>query len=254
MHNIKLVIAYDGRNYMGWQSNGSHPTIEDALQTVIEKILQRKVVLQAASRTDAGVHANGQVVNFLTPDAINLHRFLFSLNRLLPKDIIVFSADEVPVSFHPTIDCTGKEYHYYICYGARQLPSHRFYSWHVPYDLNLTAIKQALPELTGTHDFRAFCNVKKNRNYVNCVRHIQLLELETVDTHRLRLRVKGNHFLYRMVRNMVGTLIDHGRGKFAKEDLTTILSSKERPQAGISAPAHGLFLHQVFYPETFNPI
>lgn len=248
MHNIKLKLAYDGSNYLGWQSNGFDLTIEGCLQTVIEKILQKKVALQAASRTDAGVHADEQVVNFLTSASFSFDRFLYSLNQLLPKDIRVFSIEKAPLSFHPTTDCLSKEYHYYICYGANQLPCHRFYSWHVPYFLDLSMIKKAFPYLTGTHNFQAFCNVKKNRSYLDYVREIYLLEIEILENHRLRFRVKGNHFLYKMVRNLVGTLIDYGKGKFTLDDLQSLLLSKKRAQAGRSAPAHGLFLHRVFYP------
>jgi len=248
MYNIKLVIAYDGHHYFGWQKTAEGPSIEESLQVAIEQIVQHPIILQAASRTDAGVHAQGQVVNFLTShSSLHMSRFQFSLNRLLPNDIAVLSIEKMPLTFHPTLDCQGKEYRYYICCGPKQLPFHRFYSWHVPYALSIEAIQQALPDLVGSHDFRAFCNVRKNRDYGDYVRDIQSLELISIDSQRFFFRIQGNHFLYKMVRNLVGTLIQIGRGRFTRADLKAILHSKCRTQAGISAPAHGLFLHQLFY-------
>ncbi len=250
MHNIKLVIAYDGRGYLGWQKTRMGPSIEVSLQKVIEHILQHPAHLQAASRTDAGVHAKGQVVNFLTSKSlVNLSQFRISLNSLLPKDIVVLSAELMPISFHPTLDSIGKEYRYYICLGPTQLPQNRFYSWHIPYQLNLQWMRQAIPLLCGKHDFAAFCNFKKNAHYRDYIREVQWLELIEHEDQRLCLRICGNHFLYKMVRNLVGTLVYVGRGKIAVEQLKEILLSECRSQAGVTAPAHGLFLHEVFYDE-----
>jgi tRNA pseudouridine38-40 synthase len=248
MHNIKLIIAYDGRAYLGWQKTHMGPSIEATLQKVIEQIVQHPAPLQAASRTDAGVHAQGQVVNFLTSKIhLDLDKFRISLNSLLPKDMTILHAELMPFSFHPTLDCVGKEYRYFICFGPTQLPHHRFYSWHVSCFLNVELILQALPLLIGTHNFAAFCNVKKNAHYTDYVREVQLLDLFEIEKKRLCIRIRGNHFLYKMVRNLVGTLVDIGREKIILENLPAILRSEYRPQAGVTAPAHGLFLYQVFY-------
>lgn len=248
MHNIKLVIAYDGTAYLGWQKTKMGMSVEEILQKTIEKILQHPTPLQAASRTDAGVHAEGQVVNFLSSkNNLDLNKFRFSLNNLLPKDILVLEADEMPVSFHPTIDCQGKEYHYFTTFGSIQRPHHRLYSWHVPYTLNLNHIKESLSYFIGSHDFSAFCNAKKNRHYTNYIREVQCLELHITGENQLSFLIRGNHFLYKMVRNIVGTLIYVGRGKLAVDNIPIILGSGYRPYAGITAPAHGLFLHKVFY-------
>lgn len=247
-HNIELVIAYDGRAYLGWQKTPLGPSIEATLQAVIEQVLQHPTPLQAASRTDAGVHAQGQVVNFTTvKPPLDLYRFQLSINSLLPKDIIILSTRLMPLSFHPTLNCSGKEYHYFVCTGPAQLPQHRFYSWHVYDPLNLSLIRQALPLLVGEHNFAAFCNVKKNTHYTDYVRTVQKFELKELDEQRLSFQICGNHFLYKMVRNLVGTLIDIGRGTVPLEHLPSILQSHSRRQAGVAAPAHGLFLHQVFY-------
>jgi tRNA pseudouridine38-40 synthase len=249
MHNIKLQIAYDGTSYLGWQKTKMGPSIEEALQQVIEQILQHPVSLQAASRTDAGVHAKGQIVNFLTSKIhLDLNKFRLSLNRLLPKDIVVLETEWMPISFHPTLDCIGKEYRYFICFGRTQFPQHRLYSWHVPDLLNLDHMQQALPLLIGRHHFASFCNVKKNASYIDYMREIQLLEMVEIEKNRLCFRIGGDHFLYKMVRNLVGTLVDIGRRKKTSlESLPDILKSGDRTRAGMTAPAHGLFLYEVFY-------
>lgn len=248
MHNIKLIIAYDGTGYLGWQKTKMGLSIEETLQNVIEQILQHPAPLQAASRTDAGVHALGQVVNFLTPKGdLNLQKFKLSLNSLLPKEIVVLETAWRPASFHPTLDSIGKEYHYFICYDPIQLPQHRFYSWHIPYFLDIENIQKAIPQLIGQHDFSSFCNLRKNVHYSDYVREIQSLELHRCDDSRLRFSIKGNHFLYKMVRNIVGSLVDIGRGRLDRAHLPAILNSKYRPEAGMTAPAHGLFLFKVFY-------
>lgn len=249
MHNIKLILAYDGTAYLGWQKTGTGRSLEEALQKVIEQVLQHPVVLQAASRTDAGVHAKGQVVNFLTSKHdLDLSKLKSSLNGLLHNDMIVLSAEEMPLNFHPTLNCIGKEYRYFICYGQRQIPYHRFYSWHVPYMLDLDRISQALLFFIGTHDFSSFCNVRKNAHYSDYIREVSELKIIQLEEKRLCLSISGNHFLYKMVRNIVGTLVDIGRGKIHLEQLPGIFEAKSRPQAGIAAPAHGLFLYEVKYP------
>lgn len=248
MQNIKLIIAYDGTAYLGWQKANIGPSIEATLQAIIEKILQHPIILQAASRTDAGVHSEGQVVNFLTTKIdFDLNKFQNSLNRLLPKDIIVLHVEDMPLSFHPTLHCIGKEYRYFVCMGQSQLPYHRFYSWHVPYRLQIDTIHEACPYLIGSHDFSAFCNAKIKTHYSDYMREVQLLQLIELDNNRLCFRIQGNHFLYKMVRNLVGTLIYIGRGKIPLQKLIEILESRDRPKAGITAPAHGLFLQRVIY-------
>lgn len=248
MHNIKLVIAYDGRAYLGWQKTRMGPSIESTLQEIIQQILQHPTPLQAASRTDAGVHAQGQVVNFLTSKTqLDLNKFRISLNSLLPKDIVVLQVEHAPLTFHPTLDCIGKEYHYQICFGPTQLPHYRFYSWHVPYLLDVKTMQKALPLFQGVHDFSAFCNVKKNAHYADYIREVEFLELIELENNRLHFRIVGNHFLYKMVRNIIGTIVDLGKGKIALDSLPTIIKSHQRSLAGVTAPAHGLFLHEVFY-------
>ena len=223
------------------------PSIEAALQNAIEQILQHPAPLQAASRTDAGVHAKGQVINFLTSKTVPLPSFILSLNSLLPKNIVVLSADVMPIAFHPTLDCIGKEYRYTVSLGPTQLPHHRHYSWHIHDALDIELIRKAIPLFIGRHNFAAFCNVKNNESYTDFYREIHSLELIELDDQQICFRIRGNHFLYKMVRTIIGTLIDVGRGKIPLENLPGILESGHRPLAGVTAPAHGLFLHHVFY-------
>lgn len=247
MENIKLTIAYDGTLYLGWQKSKQGPSVEGTLQKSIEQILQHPVVLQAASRTDAGVHANGQVVNFFTPQLLAPEKFVFSLNRLLPKDVIVSSAEKMERTFHPTIDCIEKEYRYYICYGKTQHPIHRHYSWHFPYDFCIDTIEKALPLFLGEHDFESFCNTKTTQKYTHFNRTIYSLNLLPIEKNRLCFCIRGRHFLYKMVRNIVGTLMLIGRGKISIDQISDIFSCKKRTAAGITAPAHGLFLEKIFF-------
>jgi len=245
--NIVLTIAYDGTRYLGWQKAGAGPSIEQTLQDVLEKILNEKIGLQAASRTDAGVHASAQTVNFISNQPIDLYRLQGSLNRLLPKDLIVRRVEEGKIDFHPTIECLGKEYHYHVCYGPVQIPQHRFYSWHYPYPLNVENMLLAAKELVGTRDFSSFCNVRKNFTYDSYVRTVSGIEISEIEQDRLRFKITGTHFLYKMVRNLVGTLLCVGSGKLKRTDMRALIENKNREFAGVAAAAHGLTLHKVFY-------
>jgi tRNA pseudouridine38-40 synthase len=240
------VIAYEGTSYLGWQKTKEGPSIEQALETVLEQILQHPVKLQAASRTDAGVHAEGQVVNFFTSrENLSLKRLFNSLNSLLAKDIVVKSVEEMAQEFHPTLDCCSKEYHYWICFGSYQLPQHRFFSWHIHHFLDFDALRLASAYLIGHHDFSSFTNKKKNESYTHlerCVDSIQILEHPS---QRLQVILKGNNFLYKMARNLVGTLVDVGTGKFQASQLPAIFEGRSRILSGVTAPAHGLTLYQV---------
>lgn len=242
IRNIKLIVAYDGTRYRGWQDS-----IETAIRNVLEMICRHEIYLQAAGRTDAGVHAHGQVVNFMTSKDLNPGRLQCSLNQLLPKDIVVKSAEFASETFHPTLDAKGKEYLYYLCIGKFQLPEHRLYSWFVPQKLDREAMESAARILSGKQDFASFCNHRPVHRYSDFVREVSSITFRECGTDRLCISVQGNHFLYRMVRNLVGTLVYIGRGKLALSDLRAILDAGERSAAGICAPAHGLFLHEVFY-------
>jgi len=244
--NIRLLVTYEGTEYFGWQDVGVGPTIQSQLQKALKQIFSKDVPLQAASRTDRGVHAKGQAVNFISSEELNLPRLQRSLNALLPDDITVWKVDEMQESFHPTIDAIGKEYRYTICNAAVQLPFDRFFSWHVPQTLDLEAMQEAAKTLIGEHDFRAFCNVKDNFEYSSYIRTVTDIKIDESEENQLCITVCGNNFLYKMVRNIVGTLVYVGLGKLT--EVKSILGEQDRTQAGITAPAHGLTLYRVNYP------
>lgn len=250
-YNIALKIAYDGSQFFGWQKTSLGISVEHMLQTHLEQILQEKVDLQAASRTDRGVHAEAQVVNFLTAKAQKPVELQKSLNALLPKTIRVLFASYMPICFHPTLAVEKKEYHYHICLEAIQLPQERLYAWHVPYKLNFEQIASASLHFLGEHDFSSFCNFRKNLNYKDKIRTIESLEFFLPKKNHLIFAIKGNNFLYKMVRNIVGTLVYVGRGKIQAEAIPSILQEKKRALAGITAPAHGLTLKKIYYPQEF---
>jgi tRNA pseudouridine38-40 synthase len=246
-HNIKLVIAYDGESYLGWQKTSTGPTVEGLLEAAIKTAVGEDVVLQAASRTDAKVHAQGQVVNFFTSKTVDIPRFSLHLNALLPKDIVVLSTDLMPPSFHPTLDASGKEYHYHICQGMAQLPHYRLYSWHCPYLLDIQSMREAVKYLMGRHNFAALCNAKNQRPIKNYYREIKRIEIIELPYQRLRIEVEGINFLYKMVRNIVGLLVAVGRNKLNIETIQEIIEKKDRTLACATAPAHGLLLYKVNY-------
>lgn len=246
--NLKLIVAYDGTAYLGWQKTPEGPSIEEVLQGVIEQICQHPVQLQAASRTDAGVHANGQVVNFfLKREGVDLYRLWMGINALLPKDISVLSVEKTAHAFHPTLDNSGKEYVYQVYFGHVQMPQNRLYEWHYYHKLDLGLMREAAELIKGKHDFTAFVNTKKNETYADHIREVNDIVIEENGDERLKISVTGNHFMYKMVRNIVGTLVYIGAGKLNIEDLPSILQGKDRTEAGMTAPAHGLTLQKVQY-------
>lgn len=248
MRNIKLLISYDGSHYLGWQKTKAGRSIEEALEIALFQLLQEKVSLQAASRTDAGVHAHGQVVNFkLSREEIDLKKLLRGLNGILDEDISVLSIEEVEDAFHPTLNNQGKEYHYFICNSSYQSPFCREYSWHFPYPMDLELMQAAAKFFEGYKDFSAFCNERAHFTRDPFCR-IDKIEILPLEGQRYCISIQGTRFLYKMVRNIVGTLAYIASGKIPLSALERILESGQRAQAGITAPAHGLVLKQVFYP------
>lgn len=248
MKNIKCLLAYDGSCFFGWQATKTGPSIEETVKNALEQILQQPIILQAASRTDRGVHAQGQVINFfLKQEPVDYARLLKSTNALLPPSIRILHIEEAPLNFHPTLDAISKTYRYQICYGPVQNPLNRFFSWHVPYILDLEAMQKGASLLQGFHDFSAFCNQRKGLPYKDKKRSLFQITFQQMAPNQLYIYVEGDHFLYKMVRNLVGTLVLIGRGKLSLESLPTILLSKDRKQAGVTAPSHGLSLEKIIY-------
>lgn len=245
--NILLKLAYDGTSFLGWQKTDTGPSVEGTLEAVLEQILQEKIQLQAASRTDAGVHALGQVVNFFTSKELDWSKLRHSLNQLLPRSVAVLEVMPMPAAFHPTLDCIQKRYRYTIDYAPVQLPQHRLYAWHCPYPLDIAQMQQAALLFEGTHDFQAFTNAKKNEPYTDFIRTVSQIAITELPCERMEIELLGNRFLYKMVRNIVGTLMYVGRGKMSYAELPAVFENRDRSQAGVTAPAHGLTLVEVLY-------
>jgi len=244
--NIKLILSYLGAPFKGWQKSSLGPTVESTLQEALQKLIGTCPELQAASRTDAGVHATGQTVNFLTSHTIPLTGLTKGLNAHLPPEIRVLEATEMPLTFHPTLDSIGKEYHYNITNAQLQLPFYRHTHWHYLYPIDSTILIAEAKALLGAHDFSAFTNACKNpRDSHLCT--LQSIALEKGPDNSLTLSVQGNRFLYKMVRNLVGTLVYIASGRLPQGSIPSLLENKDRRAAGMTAPAHGLTLRKVFY-------
>ncbi len=245
LKNFKITIEYDGTDYHGWQRQADDRTIQGEIEKALMTMTGNKVTLTGAGRTDAGVHAFGQVANFHCHTALDPGVFLKGLNSLLPKDIVITRCTQASVKFHARYDVKSKSYHYRIL--NRDLPAAIFrqHAWHIRKRLNLDAMLNSLCYIIGTHDFKAFEATGSPR--ANTIRSVMHADLEKMDDGYLVFKIEGNGFLRFMVRNIVGTLVDVGLGKITPRDINRILVSKDRNLAGITAPAHGLFLMHVNY-------
>lgn len=243
--NIRFEIAYDGSSFCGWQESKDGRSVEETLRCVLERVVGAKVVLQVASRTDSGVHAAHQVGNFYA-ECADLDKLLYAARRLLPPDISLLSLSEVPESFHPTLDNRGKIYHYSIATAWEALPWTRATSWHLKRPLNVSAMQEAAKLFLGEHDFLGFCNRRPEGKPEISVCQVRRLDI-VQEPNGLRFEIEGNRFLYKMVRNLVGTLVDIGCGKLSKQPIIEALRTRDRKLVGQTAPANGLTLYQVLY-------
>jgi tRNA pseudouridine38-40 synthase len=251
LRNIRLLIAYDGTEFSGWQKQKENRTIQGEIETRLSSITGEEISLHGAGRTDAGVHAEGMVAHFKTSRPTAAGDFSRALNSMLPSAIKIFSAEEASDNFHARFSTLGKQYQYTIFTGKVQPPRVRLYSLHVTAELHLHVIKNCLALLEGTHDFSSFENSgsrdKKKITGRGAVRTISQASLMREETDLLRIDFSGDGFLRHMVRNMVGTLLDAGRGRITTDDFMGILQAKDRTLAGPTAPPHGLSLIKVFY-------
>ena len=243
--NFKLILEYDGSNYHGWQRQEGVLTIQEVMESRLEVMLGSPIRVRASGRTDAGVHARGQVVNFYSRTRLGPDEIRRGLNSLLPPDIVVLHAREVPDSFHARFSATGKTYAYQVL--NRPMPSalERRYAWHVRRPLAREPMIQCMRHVMGNQDFTAF--MASGSSVSSPERCLFRADLEEPDTDHLVFVFKANGFLRHMVRNLVGTLVEVGKGRWAPEDFFGILESKDRKRAGMTAPAHGLFLVSVDY-------
>jgi len=244
MPNIKLVIQYDGTEYSGWQKQQNAKSIQESIEDAIFRVTGEKVNLIGAGRTDKGVHAQGQVANFTTASKIPGDKFKYAINSNLPEDIRIIESEVVDDSFHSRYDATGKKYTYTIFNGEIVNPLYRRYSYHVPYELNFEDMNKAAKHFLGTHDFSAF--MASNSSVKSTVRTLYDVNLEK-DRDLIFISIKGNGFLYNMVRIIVGTLVEVGMRKLDPSSILEIIESKDRKKAGHTAPAKGLCLEKVYY-------
>ncbi len=246
MRNIKLILEYDGTNYHGWQSQtgSGSATVQETLEQALRQVTKEDSRTIASGRTDAGVHALGQVVNFQTESSLPVEAWGPSLNHLLPDDVRVLASEEVPSEFHARYSALGKVYNYRILNRRPPSAVYRHYAWHVNLPLDLENMRRASTGLAGKHDFSAFrgsgCTAKSP------VRTIKRAEIGQ-EGDFINLRLEADSFLQYMVRNITGTLVEVGLGRFRPEEMKEILLSCDRRRAGRTAPPHGLFLVSVHY-------
>ena len=245
MKRIKLVTAYDGTNYHGSQIQNNGETIEGVLKTELSSLLKEEINLIGASRTDAGVHARGNVYVFDTESRIPPEKFTYALNARLPEDIRIQDSCEVPLDFHPRHQDTVKTYEYRVLNRKLPLPEHRLYAHFTYEDLNVEKMNEACKYFLGEHDFASFCAA--GSQVESTVREIYDLHVEKAGD-LLTISVTGNGFLYNMVRIIAGTLLKVGSGHILPEQIEKIIAGKDRALAGPTAPAKGLTLVKICYP------
>jgi tRNA pseudouridine38-40 synthase len=246
MRNIKLIIEYDGTNYCGWQVQENGPSIQAEVEKALFSITGEKIRINGSGRTDAGVHARGQVANFITESTIPGEKFAYALNSLLPRDIVIKDSREVPLDFHSRYSAVGKKYSYLVFNSKFPSALLRNYAYHVNYceRLDIGRIEKAAEAFIGTYDFSGFMSTGSKVS--DTVRTIYDLSIEK-QGELIRFNYKGSGFLYNMVRIITGTLLFAGIGKIDPEDIKEIILSKSRDRAGITVPAYGLYLEEVYY-------
>lgn len=246
MRNLKLTIAYEGSGFAGWQVQPQQRTIQSEIEAALAIIEERPVKIQGSGRTDAGVHALGQVASVELANRIPIQKLPAAINYRLPPAIRIVSAEEVPADFHARYNAVAKTYEYRIWRGPICPPFIRRYVWHLPYPLDEEGMIAAAPLFAGERDFRSLAT-NGGQEMETTVRTIFSSRLVR-EGDQLTYRVRGSGFLYNMVRNIVGTILEVGRGNSAVDDILPILEARDRKLAGPTAPAVGLFLVNVEYP------
>lgn len=245
MRTFKMMLEYDGTSYCGWQRQLGSLSIQQVLEEALERIIREKAPIIASGRTDAGVHALNQVASFRAQTALGVNKIFMGVNSVLPDDIVVKELTEAPPDFNALKDAKGKVYLYRIKNQRLRPVLGRQYFWLVRFRLDVDRMREAAAFLMGEHDFSAFCAT--GCDIQERVRTLRRLDITTRDNAMIEFTVESGGFLRHMVRNIVGTLVDVGRGKFSPEDMRSILASGDRTKAGTAAPACGLFLMEVKY-------
>ena len=246
MKNIKLTIEYDGKDFNGWQKQPNKLNIQGEIERAIQEITkEEKIELNASGRTDAGVHALGQVANFKTNSKMPVEKFPIAINTKVKKSIVIKNAEEVPERFHSRYNCKQKTYRYIINNSEYGSAIYRNQEYHVPIKLDVEEMKKAVKFFEGEHDFKGF--KASGTSSKNSVRKIFKTKVELHDDSRIYIELTGSGFLYNMVRIISGTLVDVGLGKIKAEDIPEIILSGDRQMAGKTLPPQGLYLLKVEY-------
>lgn len=245
---FKLVIAYDGTNYEGWQVQKTGLGVQQCVEEALKKLFPSAGRLHGSSRTDTGVHALGMAAHFEIPKKefrVPIRKLGLAINSFLPEDVRVLSAKRATAAFHARFDATGKQYRYFVWNHTAMNPLSRTQAWHVPLPLDVAVMKRAAKALVGQHDFKSFA---ANRGYEmeSTVRIVKRCDMRQ-NGRLLTFIIEGDGFLYKMCRGIVGTLVQVGQGKFPADEVKRMLDAKDRRHAGMTAPAHGLVLWKVFY-------
>lgn len=249
MKRIKLTVAYDGTDYCGWQIQKNGITVEEVLNRALSRLTGEEITVVGASRTDAGVHARGNVAVFDTDTRIPAERIVYAVNALLPEDVVVVRSEEVPAGWHPRKCVSVKTYEYRILNKEFPDPVRRRDTYFVSFSLDIERMRRAAEYLKGEHDFKSFCSAQTAVE--TTVRTIYDLDIKK-EGEIITIRVRGNGFLYNMVRIIAGTLAGVGRGYFEPEDMERMLEAKDRTKAGVTAPPQGLILVGIEYEKPDN--
>ena len=245
MRNIKLVIEYDGKEFNGWQKQPNKLNIQGSIEEAIKQITGEEIELSASGRTDAGVHAFGQVANFKTESNLPIEKFPVAINTKIKRSIRIISAEEVDERFHSRLNCKKKTYRYVINNSEFASAIYRNLETHIPQKLNIKKMKEAIKYFEGEHDFKAF--KASGTSSKSSVRTIYKAEIIEMPNNRIYIELTGNGFLYNMVRIIAGTLVDVGLEKIKPEEIPSIIEKGKRDLAGKTLPPNGLFLLKVEY-------
>jgi tRNA pseudouridine38-40 synthase len=242
MRDIKLLVEFDGTNFVGWQMQATGRTVQEEITKVLDQILQETVNLIGSGRTDAGVHARGMVASFRTNSHLSVGSIQSGLNGILPEDVYVHAVEEVGEGFNARYDAKERMYRYFIAMKPTAIGRH--YQWYVKYDLNLVSMNAVAAQIVGEHDFESFCKAEAEVRHYRCIVTTSVWkEVPGMYVYEIR----ADRFLQGMVRALVGTMVDVGRGFIPVSGFREIISAKDRRKAGMAAPPQGLFLEEVTY-------
>ncbi len=239
---LKLTIEYDGTDFVGWQIQQNGRSVQAEIEAACERILRHATGVTGAGRTDAGVHARAQVAHLITTSELPVAELHHSLNAVLPEDISIIALEDVHEGFHARYDATARRYKYFI--AARHHPLARRYEWRLKYALDLSRMNDAAARICGEHDFGSFCRTKSEVHHHRCT----VVEAKWISGDgRFTFDITADRFLHGMVRTLVGTMVDIGRGFIGLDNLDRILADRDRRSAGMAAPPHGLVLWEILY-------